>query len=275
MIFSLCSTTANFFFLLFVHFSIFKSFDPLCYHMHQLVSCAKVPRSARSTSYDPGLFYVSPNLFCEYVDARESSLLPNTLHEADVYNPPVEIPLEVEEMGLDPALGAPEGGSYPDVRTCGIFFFAEADESGVDSAGRYHGVHIGQYVGCREADRPAALVSDHYLAPEHLGTSKEAAGLGHFSTGDQSPYAGGADPTLHAPTAYLNADSRSTSLPHEPEEVTEVALCLVPETKVLAYYDHPGPSLANQHVLYELLRGLPGQGDVERYHPHLISPVPE
>src|SRR5688572_24606605 len=199
--------------------------------MHQLVSCAKDSGSARSTNYDPGLLYVAPNLLCELVDARESSLLPNTLHEADVYNAPVEIPLEVEEIGLDPALRAPEGGSHPDVRTCGIFFFAEADESGVDSAGRYHGVHIGQHVGCREADRPAALVSDHYLAPEHVGTSKEAGGLGHFSTGDQSPYAGGADPTLHAPTAYLNADCRSTRLPHEQQSVREVADSRMPETK--------------------------------------------
>src|ERR671912_1643138 len=275
MISSLCSTTANFFFLLLVHFSLYKPFGPLCYHMHQLVSCAKDPGSALSTNYDPGLLYVAPNLLCELVDARESSLLPNTPHEADVYNAPVEIPLEVEEIGLDSALCAPEGGSHPDVRTCGIFFFPEADLSSVDSAGRYHGVHIGQHVGCREADRPAALVSDHYLAPEHVGTTKEAGGLGHFSTGDQSPYAGGADPTRHAPTAYLNADGRSTRLPHEPEEVTEVAGSLMPETKVLAHYDHPGPTLANQHVLYELLWGLPGQVDIERYHPHLISPVTE
>src|SRR4029453_8706309 len=119
------------------------------------------------------------------------------------------------------------------------------------------------------------LVPHPSLAPEHVGTSKEAGGLGHFSTGDQSPYAGGADPTLHAPTAYLNADGRSTRLPHEPEEVTEGAGRRMTETKVLAYYDTPGPTLANQHVLYELLRGLPGQVDIERYHPHLISPVTE
>ena len=78
-----------------------------------------------------------------------------------------------------------------------------------------------------------------------------------------------------APTAYLNADGRPTRLPHEPAEVTEVAGSPVPETKVLADHDHPGPTLANQHVPYELLRALPGQGDVERYHPHLISPVTE
>src|ERR671921_1871650 len=273
MIFSLCSTTANFFFLLFIHFSLFNPFGPLCYHMHQLVSCAKDARSARSTSYDPGLLNVAPNLLCEFVDARESSLLPNTLHEADVYNAPIEITLEVEQIGLDPALGAPEGGSHPDVCTCGIFFFAEADESGVDSAGRYHGVRIGQHVGCREADRPAALVSDHYLAPEHVGTSKEAGGLGHFSTGDQSPYACGADPTIHA--VYLNAYSRPAHLPHDPQEIPEFSGSLVPETKVLADYDHPGPTLANQHISYELLGGLPGQGGIERYHPHLIGPVSE
>jgi hypothetical protein len=40
MISSLCSTTAKFFFLLFVHFTLFNQFDPLCYHMHQIVSSA-------------------------------------------------------------------------------------------------------------------------------------------------------------------------------------------------------------------------------------------
>src|SRR5215208_4490779 len=99
-------------------------------HASITIVCQR-PRSARSTSYDPGLLHVAPNLLCELVDARESSLLPNTLHEADVYNAPVEIPLEVEEIGLDPALGAPEGGCHTEVRTCSIFFFAEADESGV------------------------------------------------------------------------------------------------------------------------------------------------
>jgi hypothetical protein len=134
---------------------------------------------------------------------------------------------------------------------------------------------MGQHIGRGKADRPASPVSDHYLTPEHVGTSKEASGLGHISTGDQSPYAGGADTALHAPTAYLNADGHSTSFPHEPEEVTEVAGSLVPETKVLTDYDHPGPTLANQHVLYELLWCLPGKGDVEWYHPHIIGPVKE
>src|SRR5215212_6003638 len=159
--------------------------------MHQLVSCTNGPRSAQSTSYNPGLLYVAPNLSRELIDTRESSLLPYALHEADVYNASVEIPLEVEEIGLDAARPQPEGRSHPDVRTCDIFSFAEADEASVDSAGRYYRVRIGQHVGRREADRPAALVSDHHLAPEHVGTSKEAGGLAHFSIRDQSPYAGG------------------------------------------------------------------------------------
>ena len=76
--------------------SRFNPFDPLCYHMHQLVSGANGPPSAQSTSYDPGLFYVAPNLSYELIDARESSLLPYALQEADVDHAPVEIPLEVE-----------------------------------------------------------------------------------------------------------------------------------------------------------------------------------
>src|SRR5215212_2816582 len=247
MISSLCSTTANFFFLLFAHFSLCLTHSTLyattCINRYR----APKPPSAQSISYDPGLPYVAP----------------------------VKVTLEIEEVGLDAALGAPEGRSYPDVRTSGIFLFAKADESCVDPAGRYHGVGIGQHVGCREADRPAALVSDHYLAPEHVGTSEEACSLGHFSTGDQSPYTGGADPASHAPAAYLNTYGRSTFLPHEPVEVTEVAEGLVPETKVLADYDHSGPTLANQHFLYELLWSLPGHGDIERYHPYLISPISE
>jgi len=231
--------------------------------------------SAQSISYDPGLPDVAPNLPYELIYARESSLLPDTLHEADVYDTPVKVTLEIWEVGLDAALGAPEGRSYPDVRTSGIFLFAKADESCVDPAGRYHGVGIGQHVGCREADRPAALVSDHYLAPEHVGTSEEACSLGHFSTGDQSPYTGGADPASHTPAANLNTYSRSTFLSHEPVEITEVSDSLVPETKVLTDYDHPGPTLANQHVLYELLWSLPGHGDIERYHPYRISPITE
>jgi hypothetical protein len=64
-------------------------------------------------------------------------------------------------------------------------------------------------------------------------------------------------------------------MPHQPEEVAEVAGGLMPETKVLTDYDHPGPTFANQHISYELLWSLPGQGDIERYHPHLISPIPQ
>jgi hypothetical protein len=75
--------------------SLFNPFDPLCYHMHQLVSCAKHHRSARSERYDPGLLYVAPNLPYKLIYARESPLLPYALHEADVHNAPVEIPLEI------------------------------------------------------------------------------------------------------------------------------------------------------------------------------------
>ena len=255
--------------------SLFNPFDPLCYHMHQLVSCTNGPRSAESTSYDSGLLYVAPNLPYELIYARESPLLPYALLEADVHNAPVEIPFEIEEMGLDTALGSPEGGSDPDVRTSSILLLAEAYEAGVDSAGRNHRFRIGQHVGRREAYRAAAPVSYDNFAPEHVGTSKEAGSLGHFSTGDESPYAGGADPTPHAPTPYPDAEGRTTRLPHEPAEVTEVAGGLVPETKVLPDYDHLSPTLADEHVLYELLWTLPGQGDVERYHPYLISPVSE
>src|SRR5918994_5287308 len=142
------------------------------------------PGSAPSGHYYPGLLYVTPNLLCELIHARETSLLPYALHEADVHDAPVEVTLEIEEMGLDTALGAPEGGSYPDVRTCHILFLIEADEPCVDAAGRYHRLRIGQHVGRREADRSAALVSDHYLPPERVRTSQEAGGLRYFSNGD-------------------------------------------------------------------------------------------
>jgi hypothetical protein len=74
---------------------------------------------------------------------------------------------------------------------------------------------------------------------------------------------------------YLNAYSRPAHFPHDPQEIPEFSGSLVPETKVLADYDHPGPTLANQHISYELLGGLLGQGSIERYHPHLIGPVSE
>src|SRR5918993_2081636 len=115
--------------------SLFNPFDPLCYHMHQLVSCAKVHTSALSESYCPGLLDVAPNLPYKLIYSRESSLLPYTLYEADVNNAPVEIPLEIEEMGLHAALGSPEGGSDPDVCTCCKLLLAEAYIAGVYSAG--------------------------------------------------------------------------------------------------------------------------------------------
>jgi hypothetical protein len=112
------------------------------------------------------------DLLLELVDAREASLFSYAPYETDVNHAPVEIPLEVEEMGLDTALGASEGGSHPDVRTRGLLSFADADEPGVDSPGRYHRVRIRQHVGGRKSDRPATLVSDHDLTPEHVKTSE-------------------------------------------------------------------------------------------------------
>jgi len=47
----------------------------------------------------------------------------------------------------------------------------------------------------------------------------------------------------------------------------------VPETKILSDNDHPGITLANEHISYELLRGLPGEVGIERYHPYLVGPV--
>src|SRR5215207_9407442 len=91
---------------------------------------------------DPCLLHVPPDLAGELIEARESSLFPYALHKADVYDAPVEITLEIEEIGLDAALGPSECGGHPDVRTCGILFFAKADETSVDPLSRNHRVGI-------------------------------------------------------------------------------------------------------------------------------------
>src|SRR5215210_963925 len=121
---------------------------------------------------EPGLLYVALYLLFELVDARESTLFPYASHEAHVYHSPVEIALEVEKISLDTALGASEGGSHPDVRTRSVLDFEGADEPGVDAAGWYHRVRIGQHVSGGEPDRPSTLVSDHHLTPEHVRTSE-------------------------------------------------------------------------------------------------------
>src|ERR687889_80587 len=138
-------------------------------HASISIVCQKLG-SAPSGHHDPGLLHVAPDLPRERIHAREASLLPYARHEANVHNAPVEVTLEIEEVGLDTALDTPEGGGHPDVRTCRISFLAEADESCVDPAGRYHRLRIGHHVGRRETDRPATLVSNDYLAPEHVGT---------------------------------------------------------------------------------------------------------
>src|SRR5215210_2894333 len=222
----------------------------------------QVHRLPETFGENPGLLYVAPDLPGELIDSREASLFPYAFHEADVYHAPVQIPLEIDEMSLDAALDPPESRRHADVRTRGILFFAKTDEPGVDSASRYNGVRIRHHVCRWKADGPASLVSDHYLSPEHVGASEEADGLGHFSLGDQSPYAGGADPTLNAGTAYPNRNSRPPCLPHEPQEVLKISGSPVPETKVRADYDYLGPYLPHQHVPHELFGALPGLVEV-------------
>src|SRR5215210_453029 len=148
--------------------------------MHHIVSCLVTDSKmalergqlSQALGDEPGLLHVALDLLFELVDAGESTLFPYTSHKADVYHAPVEISLEVEEMSLDPALGTSEGWSHPDVRTRGILIFADANEPGIDPAGGYHRVRIGQHVGGREPDRPATLVSDHDLTPKHVRTSE-------------------------------------------------------------------------------------------------------
>src|SRR5918995_1922980 len=114
--------------------------------MHHIVACvvtdSNIPLESgllpHAPGNEPGLLYVALGLLFEFVDAREATLFPYALHEADVNHAPVEIALEVEEMGLDTALGASEGGSHPDVSTRNILIFTDADEPGVDPPGRYH-----------------------------------------------------------------------------------------------------------------------------------------
>src|SRR5215211_2901238 len=149
-------------------------------------------------------------------------------------------------------LAPPEGRSCPDVRTCGVFLFANADEPGVDAMCGDDRSRIGQHVGGGEADGSATLVSDHDLTPEYVRTSKEARSLGHISFRDKGPYTRGADTVLHSGTTYLNGDGRPACLMHEPKEVLEIARSPVPETKILADYNHLGPYLPHQHVLHKL-----------------------
>src|SRR3712207_3446294 len=137
---SCCSTTANLFFRLFIFFYLIRPVRSfmLPHASHRIVRCNRLGNGPgkvllpQTFGDEPGLLHVALDLLSELANAGEPTLFPYTSHKTDVHLAPVEIAVEVQEMGLDTALGTTEGGSHPHVRTRGMLFFADADEPGVD-----------------------------------------------------------------------------------------------------------------------------------------------
>src|SRR5215212_2586809 len=84
--------------------------------------------------YPPGLFYVARYLLFELLDPGEPLLLPYPPDEAHVHHTPVEIPLEVEQVGLDAALVSTKGRRHPDVGAGHVPPLPHAHEPGVHAA---------------------------------------------------------------------------------------------------------------------------------------------
>ena len=99
----------------------------------------------------PRLVYVAPDLRLSS-STPENFFSPRILREAHIDDPPVQIALEVQEVGLYPALVPPERRRDPDVGARGRLSSPTEHEPGVDATLRDNGFRVGHTLAVGKAD---------------------------------------------------------------------------------------------------------------------------
>src|SRR5918998_2662925 len=97
------------------------------------------------------LLDVAPDLLLELLHAAEPTLPAYPLEKPHLDDPPVQVPPEVQHMGLYLALPALERRRDPDVGASRVHLFPHADRAGVDAPRGHHDSRVRAHVGGGEA----------------------------------------------------------------------------------------------------------------------------
>src|SRR5436190_7030623 len=121
---------------------------------------------------------VAVHLGDERLRAGKAPLAAQALDEVKPQLAPVEVALEVQQIGLDQLAAARlEGGAHADAdgrRTA-------VGEAGIDAVARAGQGLVGDQVGGRKAQLTATFVAAHDLAAELEGRPQQAVGGGHVA----------------------------------------------------------------------------------------------
>src|SRR5579863_6272845 len=178
---------------------------------------------------------VGGDLSCELLARRELFFRANPLDEFELDLLPIEVAVEVEDVGLEAALRLGESRPHPDIRDRRISAVGQHDARCIDTIGR-QALGARLHVGRRKADRASALASMHHRTAEEVIPSEHRGGPPQFARANRLAHAGG----THLGVAESDwPDNYRFEAQFPPERLHHrgVARAIMPKADVVADHD--------------------------------------
>src|ERR1019366_9311685 len=208
--------------------------------------------------------HVAADLLDQRLGVLEAALAAQAREELEAQIAPVEVAVEVEDVGLDQLTAAGlEGRTHADADSCR----APVGQAGVDAVPGAHERLVRHEVGRGEAQLAAASVSADDLPPHLEGAAEQPVRLGHLAGEDEAANVAGGDDLAVDLEQRMHDGSEARVGRQQPR----VTLSLVAEAKVLTDRHPAGAERTYEYVVDELggraLRELGVEGDHDQLPP--------
>src|SRR5690349_6463246 len=210
-----------------------------------------------------GLLDVVSHLGHECIHAVESLHAAQPVYELHPESVPVQIPVKVQEIGLDPALAIVEcrirpnrDGRHPkglQVRRSAPLVEAD-DPAGVDAVRRNTRPLVRPEIRGRETELAAALVTAFHQTVETMRPSQRLGGRRHITGLNARADIGGTDRPL-GPPQQRDTDGPESERGAELGQGAYVTAGLVPEPEVLPHNHAGRMQVGDQDLVHEPGRG--------------------
>src|SRR6267378_750679 len=120
---------------------------------------------------------ITGDLGAELIRAREAELVPQARHECGLYRVTVDVAAPIEEICLEYAVAAAEGGPDAEARRRGHALTVHRRPHRIDAVARQQTFARDSQVQRRETERASALVAVHDRAFDGVVAAEEPRGI--------------------------------------------------------------------------------------------------
>ena len=225
----------------------------VCRVLDLLVSLAQGLISSQA-QYVASVSDIPRHLCHQLIRAGVALFIPQPFHELDLQLLPVDLQIEIEEVGLYRALTVVETGAHPDIGYAIVNPLSEANTDGVDPIGRDHPSLIqGQIRRGETQPFPSLCPSDHLSLQAGIPPQQPGC-LRHLPLGQQRPDAAAADDFALQSEGRDHAHGEA-QLAAQLLQEGRAPLTLMAQSKIGAH-----PQLPQLQVAGESQNEIPGRG---------------